>query len=538
MQGLISRLGSAALLLIAAACGPDDSKLLETQVRPYEGEQGMQPGVGSETVFEDIRGNCVEFDGFDASSNGQQAIFNLGLITNHRELTTELNITSASQIKAAVPDSGVNVSAKANFMLGHSYNLNRYSIFLLAKAQIRNEATQLINVRIKDDIREALLSNDPDAIDRFRIQCGDAYMAGFTTGGEFFGVIEIQADTEAQQLQVKRDLEIDLAADGVGEVATQQSFEAKIKNITKNRRVKIWTYQRGGNGAEEVGMVDTVERMTERLRAFPGFVTTQTNAANYTATFKDYLTLDLPLPSAYRNEIFSAQDIVSELGGIHSNLIDRKGDIEYIISHPNSFVGVNDAKLAQLKQELTDIDKKMSEIFRTARNCARNYRECQRPDHLTTESGSSLPTRKLTAQHLSRDVVHIRTKLEHINTNAIRDHYFNSPECYVEILAKSPNGQSKRIRRTATGYEAQRCQNLSHNFEIPVAMLESMFRGLGIDLSQGLIEIRVMEDDGNADSDDVVENFTKSYQDLTREHAIIDSLSGKNLTMGIEMEVR
>jgi hypothetical protein len=539
MKSLGTKIRSFGLLLaLSTACGPGKSDVLETQVRPFEGEQGMQPGVGSETVFEDIRGSCVEFDGVEVGGQGQQAVFDLGLINNHKELSTELNISSASQIKAAIPDSGVNASVKANFMLGHSYNLNRYSVFLLAKAQIRNETTQLLNVRIRQDIREALASNDSDAIDRFRIQCGDAFLSGFTTGGEFFGVIEIQAETEAQQLQVKRDLEVDIAADGFGEISTQQSFEAKIKSVTKNRNIRIWTYQRGGNGSEQVGLVDTVERMLERLRAFPGYVTSQTNAANYTATFKDYFTLDLPLPSEYRNELFNAQDIVSELGGIHSSLIDLKGDIQYIISHPNSFVGVNDTKISELKNELKGIQHQMKEIYRTARNCARNYRDCRRPEALGSFASKSLPQRKLTAQQLARDVVHIRTKLEHINLNSIRDNYFNSPECYVDILAKSSNGKFKRIRRTVTTYDQARCQNLSQEFDIPVAMLEGVFRSFGIEPSQGLIEIRVMEDDGNADSDDIVESITKSYQDITREHALIDTMSGKSLTMEIELEVR
>src|SRR5262249_6185923 len=161
---------------------------------------------------------------------------------------------NAAQVKAAVPDTPASVSAKTKFMLGHSYTLNRYSIFILAKVQVRNETSQLKNPRLKAEIRTALANaaTDPDAVDRFRLQCGDSYLGGCTTGGEFFGVLELSTDSEERKLEMKREVEAAISAENVGEASTQQSFEVKLRNATRNKNLKIWTYQKGGAGAAQV----------------------------------------------------------------------------------------------------------------------------------------------------------------------------------------------------------------------------------------------------------------------------------------------
>ncbi len=515
----------------------NDSSVKAVDARPFDGEHGMKPGVGYETIFEDVRGECVDYDGVETSSNAQEVIYDLKIIEHTQELGVELNVSSAAQVKAAVPDSPAQVSAKTNFALGHSYTLNRYSIFILARVQVRNETTQLKNPRLKEEIRAQLANadKDPDVVDRLRLTCGDSFMSGYTTGGEFFGVMELATDSEEQKTELKRSVEAAISAEGIGEVNTQQSFELKLKNATKNKNLKVWTYQRGGQGAAQVGLVDTPELMMERVRQFPDFVKAGTNDANYTATFKDYFTLNVPLPLAYRNQLLSAQDNLEELAGLQSELIDRRGDIDYILKHPNSFEGLNNAKVAELTSAKAANDGLIKAIFKNARDCYRNFRECKVKDEVHAKP-LALPKRKATIASLANEYFLIKTKLETVDVDSLYDGPWNPPECFLEVKVVA-NGKSKRIRRTATGYDKPRCHNLDHTLEVPLSLVREAAKGLGVEGDDVQIEIRVMEDDPGADEEDVVGTLTKSFKDIVDKSAISDTLNDKFITMRVDFEI-
>ncbi len=519
------------------ACRTTNDSSVKASEVPFDGGHGMKPGVGYETIFEDVRGECVDWDSVETPSTAQEAVYDLKIIEHTSELGAELNVSSAAQVKAAVPDSPAQVSAKTSFALGHSYSLNRYSIFILASVKVRNETTQLKGSRIKNDIKTQLanIESDPDVVDRLRLTCGDAFMSGYTTGGEFFGVMELATDSEEQKTELKRTVEAALSAEGIGELNTQQSFELKLKNIVKNKNLKVWTYQKGGQGAAQVGLVDTPELMMERVRAFPDFVKAGANAANYTATFSDYFTLNLQLPLAYRNQLLSAQDNLEELAGLQAELIDRRGDIDYILKHPNSFEGLNAAKISEMNAAKTANNALIKAIFKNARDCYRNFRECKVKDEVHAKP-LALPKRKATIASLANEYFLIKTKLETVDVNSLYDGPFNPPECYLEVKVVA-NGKAKRIRRTATGYDKPRCNNLDHTLEVPLSLVREAAKSLGVEGDDVQIEIRVMEDDPGADEEDVVGTVTKSFKDIVDKSAISDTLNDKFITMRVDFEI-
>lgn len=536
------RVRTLCLILSLAGCKTDDgAELKNTTVISFEGELGMRPGVGFESIFEDVRGSCVDFDGTETFGTAQTVTYELDLVESHRELGTSLNVSNAAQVKAAVPDTPATVSAKTKFMLGHSYTLNRYSIFLLTKVEVRNEATHLKNAKLKEEKKTQLANaaQDPDAVDRFRLQCGDAYLGAFTTGGEFFGVIELETESDEHKAEIKREVEAAIAAEGVGEVNTQSSFEAKLTRATRNKKLKIWTYQRGGSGSAQVGLVDTPEKMIERVRKFPDFVVAGQggNAANYTATFKDYFTLDVPLPTAYRDQLLSAQDIMAELAGIQAQLVDRRGDIDYVLGHPNSFEGLTDQKKTELTAARAANTDLMKKIWKTARDCHRKFRECRITEDLQPKP-LELPRRKTTIQQLKTDMIVLKTQMQTIDVDALYDGPWNPPDCYLEIRVKGPNaGKFKRIRRTPPDFNTPRCDELNKTFELPLALLKQSMVAAGASEDDAEIEILVMDDDPGP-TDQVIGRISKKYKDVTRDAALLDTLTGPHVTMSVEMQVQ
>jgi hypothetical protein len=528
--------------LAASACRTaSDSSLKETEIRSFEGELGMRAGVGYESLYEDVRGLCVDFDGTEPGGTAQTVTYELDLVESHRDLGNSMNVSQAAQVKASIPDTPATVSAKTKFMLGHSFTLNRYSVFLMAKVEVRNETTQLKNARLKSE-RLAELANaasDRDAIDRFRLQCGDAYLASYTTGGEFFGVIEIETDSEEQKSELQSEIEANIGLPAAFDASVQSSFEAKLSRATRNRNVKIWTYQRGGSGAEQVGLVDTAEQMIQRVRAFPSFVTAASgsNAANHTATFKDYFTLSAPLSAEYRDQLYNAQDVMSELAGIQTQLIDRRGDIDYILAHANSFEGVTPGRLQELRAIRDANDQLMRKIWRAARDCHRRFRDCRVPDEIASIPRVELPARKSTVASITQAMIQVRTKLQTIDIGALSDGPWNPPDCLIEIRAKAPDGRYRRIRRTPPDFNKPRCDELDGSFDLPQALLTESFRALGIDPARGIVELLVLDDDVGAD-DEVIGRIEKGYADITTRNAIVDTLTGPHVTMAVEFEVR
>jgi hypothetical protein len=535
-------LGAATLTAAAvtAACRTTEeaADVKDTQTMSYEGELGMKPGVGFEGIFEDVRGTCVEWDGVDTAGAAQTATYDFNLVENHADLARTLNVSSASSIKAAIPESPASVSAKTKFSLGYSYTLNRYSVYIVAQVQVRNETTQLKSPRFKPEIKEMLASGQPDAVDRYRLQCGDSYMSAYTTGGEFFGVLEIKTESEDQQLEVKRDIEAAVAAEGIGEATSESSFAATLKNITKNKTLHVWTYQRGGSGAEQVGMVDSVDAMIARMKAFPGFVTATAAPANYTATFQDYFTMDVPLPTSYREQLLAGQDTMGELAGIQARLVDDRGNIDYIIKHPNSFTGLTAEKTRELQTYRSGIENHMRDIYKTARKCQRKLAECVIPQNLLAIKSPELPPRRTTASTLMRDVVVIKTAIQQIDVDELYDAPFNAPECFIEVRAKARNGfKYKRVVRTPTEYTTPRCNNLSRVIEVPMVVLKEAFGAIGVPEDEGQIEILLMEDDYGS-IEQVVGKMSKSYKDLKAQSAMADVLTGTYVTANVEFEVR
>ncbi len=530
-------IGILAFAVLACKTGGDVAQVKDTQVLPFEGELGMKPGVGFETVFEDVRGTCVDFDGAEAPGNAQTATFNVEIIENHKDLGVALNVSNASSVKAAIPDTPATVSAKTKFMLGASYALNRYSIFILAKAQVRNETKQLTNARLNDAIKTELGSATltDDRVDQLRLRCGDSFMSGYTTGGEFFGVLELQTDSEEQKVEMKREVELALQATDQFEVNSQQSFEFKLTNAVKNKKLKIWTYQKGGSGSAQVGLVDSPEALMTRIKQFPDFVTNTTNAAAYTATFKDYFTLDVPLPAAYRAAVMSAQDVMAELAGIQTQLIDRRGDIDYILSHTNSFVGVDTPKQNALRQAKTRTNDMMKKIYAAARACHSKFRDCKKPDDIVVEA-LELPVRKPTIAALTSAGITLKTKFQALDVEGVADGLWNPGECYVEVRVKG-GGKTKRLRRTPTTYDKPRCNNLTHTFDLPLALLTETMKGMGISEDEGEIEVLVIEDDPG-DADEVLGSKSKKIKEISAGSAALDTLTGKSgLTVPLEYEV-
>ncbi len=530
--------GLAALLVFAGASGcrtPGSmgSQLNDTEVRNFEDELGMKPGVGFDGVLEDVRGTCTDNDGLDPGGNSQEAIYSIKLVESHKELLGQLGISSASQVKAAIPDDNLEASRKTKFAMGNTFSINRYSVFLLVSARIRNETTNLKNLRIKDSVKAQLAANPEQGLNQFRAQCGDSFMSAFSTGGEYQAVIEIRTDTDEATTNLKNGYSSRFSA-GAATGGTSSEIEAGITAMTSNRDVRIWTYQRGGAGESEVGLVANVQDMMARLKRLADSARQGQNPRPLTATFADYFTLALPLPDSYRDRLNAAKDVIENLASAQTALLDLQANLDYVVTQPAAFVGVDAAKLKQIRDVKRQIEDSMKKIRDRGRACAANYATCLMVENVAPPA-IDVPRRKPTIESLAQQSVKIKTKLHFFNVNDLYDGWFNPPECYLEIRAGG-NGDTNfiPIRRTETDYGEPRCSKLGTEITIPIAIIKDAYANLGVPLDKGWIEVVAWEDDPVYD--DLIGSTWVYFKSLT-DGAQLKGMNTKFINMDVGFEI-
>src|SRR5262249_21345780 len=154
------------------------------------------------------------------------------------------------RVKASVPDSGFDVSEKAKYALGAGFSLNRYSVFMVVKTKVKNETKLMSHARLADAGMQALRPDPQCApgIDNFRLRCGADYMAGYTRGGEYGAVLEIETESDDEKAELSAQLEGSANIAGLGELGTEQGVGAKLKRAAESGKLRIWSQQTGGLG--------------------------------------------------------------------------------------------------------------------------------------------------------------------------------------------------------------------------------------------------------------------------------------------------
>jgi hypothetical protein len=526
---------------IMVGCGITAGDQSETNgfVRSFDGEKGMQPGVGYKDVLEDTAGVCVKHDGVLKAGDGQEVYYKMNMIEDHYSLAKAFNLSNATQIKAVIPDTPISVSAKSNFAFGHSRSINKYSVTLLVSTKIKNETEHLNNIEVKESVvnklNKDLESQDPNvALENFRMRCGDSFLSGYTTGGEFYGIIEIQTDSDDEKSEISSELTSAIGLMGVGDMSSATAISSALSKISKSHKISAWSYQMGGKG-EQSSPAITVDDMLARLQTMTTSVMNGENPRKITATFSDYFSLGLDLPATQRNALRNAQRFIAKLAVFQSKLLDAQANIEYTITHPNSFVGADINALSHLQDSSDKIDTLFTKVYDLALDCEQNLKSCNMPSDLSIPQ-INFPERKHTTQSLNKDYLIVKTTQHSVVRSELPESWFNSPECYVKVVIGA-KGKSKSImiRRSITNV-GNRCSKMNYSWKLPVALIKNTATKLGSVLDDIWINVIVMEDDPSYD-DNVAEGYVW-FKNVNSRGAETVGINSKAISMTADFEVR
>jgi hypothetical protein len=481
------------IVFATVGCGQNQSAshLHDTTVESYYDELGMRPGVGLDTILHDVRGECVEFEGLANSGNSQEAIYSFRLIEGHRELFSSMGVSPAMQVRAAILPGESQISPRAQFTIGNAFTVSQYSVYLLASARIRNETQFLKSPRVRSDAAQ-LMKQGVNGLAAFRRKCGDSFMVGSSNGAEFYALMEIETESDEELRKLRSSLGQDIS--GSDHKHSEAQLSGQLHRLSRQKNMHIWTFQRGGAGEAEAGMVQTTSEVMARLKSLADSARAGQNPRALTATFSDYLTLGLEFPSSHLQSLRAAQDVIEDLGTKLGQLLDIKADLNYVLAHPSRFAGINGAKLASINHALSQIDEQVQIIRSSAKGCTENFQTCRLNAEFKLPT-VELPKRRRNLAQLENEKLSINTIIHYLNVNAISDS-FSQPECYMQInIGRHGDDRFITALRTETDYGPNRCRNLQSRLELSMELVRDAFAQLGIRPDQGWIELQLYEDD-------------------------------------------
>jgi hypothetical protein len=324
-------------------------------------DSNIDIGVGFDTLQSKVRGDCVEIIEPQQVVNvtGQQVKFSLIQIEDSLSLNQHLQISASASLKADV----FGASGKANF--SRSVKVNDYSIYAVASVSVQNNTYRMRHVKLKPKAYE-LYAKDKE---RFRNRCGDTFVSGFITGGEFHSIIEIKTSNQAE----KRSLSSELTG-SYGIFSGSATFKQKLEKIAKTNRIQVYVMHTGGTG-KTINI--TPETMITQATEFPNTVADK-QARPILATIQSYDTLDLPMGITPVDRS-TQQQVILELARLNSYAQKQLANIEYILSHQNEF---KNPYIEALNQAANLTRTLLNTVRNTVRACYNNINACVLPTSL------------------------------------------------------------------------------------------------------------------------------------------------------------
>lgn len=333
---------------------------------PYDiqGDSGMTIGFGYDAIKDEAKGECVNFSGKE-EVNGFQSSIEINQIENSSNLFKEMNLSSSASAKFAV---GAGASLKASFAF--SREINSYSTFVLVKSVVRTPVVVARDVSIKSAYDKYF--GVAGGATKFREKCGDYYVSGYSAGGEFYGVIQIESNSNEE----KNNLETSLKG-GYGSFSGEAELKSKISTVLKNKNVNIRVYS--GGGIPQILKAD-VDGLIDMASKFPTKFLDSGGKYNGTGVINSILLKPYyELPSSYdiTNGSVDIQNqirIVDRYTDLLMNYEKYINDVNYILKYPAKFKGPQIKELVEFKGRV--IDKK-NKVIENIRNCYRGVDGCK-----------------------------------------------------------------------------------------------------------------------------------------------------------------
>ncbi|TRC97344.1 hypothetical protein FJV76_27320 [Mesorhizobium sp. WSM4303] len=342
------------------------SEIEGTFLQPFNSEDG----TGAIKYASDKRKETFGLgDGFNSLTGEIRGKCTLGkmLGDDSESFKTEYNITwvrSAEDYKKAV-----GLSAAASFGFGiwkadaaskyyRTVNRTKNSDYLVVSTKVEGPTFILGDPRLTDEARTYLSKADKTA---FKNKCGNYYLYGVRTGGDFIATFSFESASETERAELQAKLKV--VARGYGNGSAE--FSQALETITKTSKLQVQIIR---NGTSENVPEDDMEALVKYAKDFPTKINRDT-ALPIEFIRRDYQTID-PLADSYSDAEAQVERLSNYLGEASAAI----ADLDYAKGHLDTVYPIVDAE--GLAATESAISSYIDQLQNTARICAAAPETC------------------------------------------------------------------------------------------------------------------------------------------------------------------
>jgi hypothetical protein len=345
---------------------------VQSRIVPYF--YGMDYGVGVDSPS--LRARNVAVTGTQSQipmSSGDTLSYIMQQIESQTELQTTLGISAEA-------NGGIGLfSGSARMEYAENSKIQRQSVFVVVRIRVLQAFTQIKQPSIEKSAADLLAQGNPEDMQRFQERYGDMFVRGLVTGGQFFGLIEIETKDDNDKKTVKAGVKA-----AYGPFGGSGNFSEEFTRTVKNRSVLVTCYIEGG---QDSPLPVSVDQLMEAARTWPG--TVRGNSVPYDALLDPYSILPLPkLPNFVTLQ--HQKDVLTQCAQFRNEDLMALANIDYIKAKPNEFVGVGNYQLDQLQRELNE---DLNSIAKAASDALDNPKDATFPTNLKQPPPVKLPPR-------------------------------------------------------------------------------------------------------------------------------------------------
>jgi hypothetical protein len=319
-------------------------------------------GGGWDSLADTPRGDCVItsplFDN-NPGATGNTTEWSLIYTKDARELRKALSISASASLKAGFGSGSIKAKYAENIQTNH------FSVFATARVNV---------VRSSRTMRQVLLTNanaslvENGKLEIFRRRCGDVFVVGEQSGGEFIGVFEFVADS----LDKRQELEVKVKAKG-GTWSAQGSFASTVNELIASSSIRASGIKIGGS---DEGLPDSADALVKRAYGFEKEV--DERPASVRAIVADYATLENYV-AASPISINRQLQTLNDLDDLRLDIKNALDDIAYALKNPNQFEAFDEAKISDLSGRADELRQKLNVVRDSWVTCGEDLNACALP---------------------------------------------------------------------------------------------------------------------------------------------------------------
>jgi hypothetical protein len=219
--------------------------------------------------------------GHDIKVTGNEATYNVTIIKTQEDFMKSIGLSIEAEGRYGLFSGG------GKFDLNEKAQYHQQSTFVVATCTIRRgvDRINVENIKWTEAAQKLIQSGDKD---RFKRIYGDRYVRAIQTGGEFVAIFRITSSNTKTEQTLGASIHAECSG-LAGKGSFQSAYNAATNDEHSETEISVITYQRGGEGADEIGFTKDVDAIIKRLENFPTAV--KNNGSGYELEIADYILL-------------------------------------------------------------------------------------------------------------------------------------------------------------------------------------------------------------------------------------------------------